>query len=189
MGFFDRGSGARLGSADAGVLSSWVHYLEAIDDDLFMLMGYDESRLQVWSASQRCRVYDHQIAGHRGEGKFQRPYGLTLDGPRRRLWVAHLDAVVDGYDVAADGSLVRVTQLALHSSFEFLTVIDDGATLVVGDGAALAAFDTNTGQPRFRASIGRTIMSLCRVDDLVVVGCADGAVVVVGPSVLRPAYR
>jgi hypothetical protein len=114
LGWLDAATGALLHEADAGVTSSWIEYLQRIDDDRFFVMGYDEGRLQLWSNRRRARIAEHRVDHRHDDGRFARPYGVFVHGPSRRVLVSYWDHVIDVFSVAAD-TFEREHQLVLHA--------------------------------------------------------------------------
>jgi WD domain, G-beta repeat len=149
IAFLDRTDGRLLGEHQTHVESSWIEYLHVVDADTFLLMGYDEPVLQLWSVSKQRRVADHRIAGHAGSGRFSRPYGLCVHAPSARLWVSHWDNALDIYSLRHQ-TIVRERRLQLHKPFENLDISPDGKWLLLGDATEAVVVGSTDAEARWR---------------------------------------
>ena len=180
LGWLTAATGALVHEADAGVGSSWIEYLVRVDDDRFLVMGYDEDRLQLWSCGERARIaelaLDHRDAG----GGLERPYGLCYHPASGRLLVSYWDYQVDVIAVDARGLRCERT-LALHQPMQHLALTDDGATLIVGHEHRLYGFAYPALTPRWRYASTRELSAIAALPDgRVAAGCADGTLIVLG---------
>ena len=171
LGFLRRSNGELIEAVPTSVASGWVHYLEALDDEHFLLMGYDDAVLQRWSVTTRRPTHRHTIQGHRRE-RFERPYGLAVDRQAQQVWICHWDSVIDGYDVGAQGYTRRM-QLAMAQPMEWLSV--SGDRLLAANAQSVYAFDKHTAAPLFRASLPDKQVAMVADGDVVWLAGADGS--------------
>ncbi|MCL2726156.1 MAG: hypothetical protein FWD69_17160 [Polyangiaceae bacterium] len=182
LGWLDPASGELLAERDAGVKSSWVQHLYAVGDDRFFVAGYDEGRLQLWSACERRRVGEIMVDHREHDGRFSRPYGIRVHPASRRVAVTYWDKSVDVFAIEGDRFVLEHT-LRLQEAYEFVALGDDGKTIVIGSAREVLALSYPDCVPRWRWSSSRELTALeVLPDGRVVVGCKDGSVLVVPPS-------
>ncbi|MEQ1568728.1 MAG: hypothetical protein ABMA64_24025, partial [Myxococcota bacterium] len=180
LGWLDPATGALLAEVSAGVTSSWVNELFAVDDDRFVVYGYDEPGISLWSASERRRLSRVETDHRADDGRFQRPYAMSVHRGSRRLVVSHWDNQVDVWSLAGD-RFTRERTLVLSSPYGHAHLSDDAQTLFVAHEQELVALAYPTAAPRWRWRCARGIEAMAPLGDgRVAVGTKDGAVFVVG---------
>jgi hypothetical protein len=185
LGWLDPETGEMLAERDAEVASSWVEVLRVIDDDRLLVAGYDDARLQIWSARERRRVGERLLDHRHDDGRFARPYGLHVHRTDAaiRVLVSYWDDTLDVLRVEGDGLVLERT-LALHDGYPFIGLDADASTLLLGREDMVVALSYPSCAPRWRWSTSRKLSAMAVLaDGRVVDGSNDGALTVLrGPA-------
>ena len=153
-----------------------IDYLLAVDDDRFVVAGYDEPGIQLWSARER-RCLARVNTDHQEGGRFSRPYAMSVHPPSKRLIVSHWDNQVDVWSLAGD-AFQRERTLVLSSPYEHALLSDDGAMLFVAHDHGVVALDFPSCAPRWRWDCPRDIEAVAALaDGRVAVGTRDGGAI------------
>lgn len=155
--WLDAKTGASLAKVPAGVKSSWIARLFAIDDDAFLVAGYDDPKLARWSVSKRAAEHTVAIDRRHEDGRYSRVYGMTLAPKSRRLYASAWNETVDVIDPQ---TLEVQMTYDVPYSYEWLAVDDDERWMLLATSTILDLFDLRTGERVARRTTSAAITSL-----------------------------
>ena len=155
--WLDAKTGQSLAKVPAGVKSSWIAHLFALDDDAFLVAGYDDPKLARWSATKRAAEQTVAIDRRHEDGRYSRVYGMTLAPRSRRLYTSAWNETVDVIDPRSFELLMTYD---VAYSYEWLAVDDDERWLLLATSTVLDLVDLRTGARVARRTTPAPISSL-----------------------------
>ncbi len=145
--WIDARSGETLARVPAGVRSSWVRHLIALDADTFLVVGYDDPKIALWSVGERRALLEATFDARHDDGRYARSYGVCLG---RHLYVAHWNETVEIIDPR---TLTVDAVLDVETSYEWLATDPDERWLLASTGRFVDVFEIATGR-----RLGRTLL-------------------------------
>jgi WD40 repeat protein len=170
----DPKSGKISAKAHGGVASSWIHFILAVDDDAFLVAGYDDPRLARWSARERAMKRETKLDRRYDDGRYARTYAMAFAPVSRRLYVSFWNHT---FDVIDPVSLEVVCSYDVDDNYAALAVDDVERWAVMAAGHFIDVIDLEAGRRMARRMAPAEVTSLVMVGaGVALAGLATGQI-------------
>jgi hypothetical protein len=170
----DPKSGQISAKAHGGVDSSWIHFILAVDDDAFLVAGYDDPKLARWSARERAMKSETTLDRRYDDGRYARTYAMTLAPVSRRLYVSFWNHT---FDVIDPVSLEVVRSYDVDDNYAAMAVDNVERWAVMAAGHFIDVIDLETGRRVARRMAPAEVKSVVMVGaGVALAGLATGQI-------------